>query len=393
MRSNIINGGRFGLERETLRVTENGRMSLKPHPFENKQLSRDFCENQLEIITSVCDSIEEAENQLFALSTEAEQKLKEMNEFLWLYSNPPYIENESEIQIAQYSGNEKAKRDYRILLERRYGKKLMLYSGVHFNISFLTDLEKAESDKLYMKLLKYSMKYSWLIVLLTSASPVCDKSLVSEIESGSYFSGFSSMRNSRQGYWNKFIPVLDYSSVQEYCTSIHNYIDNGDLFSAGELYLPVRVKPIGENSLKNLSENGIDHIELRMFDINPLTETGTETKDLKFSYLLMVYFSSLPDFDFTEEMQINAVENHKKSAEYDLSDVKILDKPIFEAADEIIEDMKSFFFDDSDAQEILQFQQNKLKHGNRYAEIILHKYKDNYQELMIRKIKGDEGYV
>lgn len=393
MRSNIINGGRFGLERETLRVTKSGRMSQIPHPFENKQLSRDFCENQLEIITSVCDSIEEAENQLFALSSEAEQKLKEMNEYLWLYSNPPYIENESEIQIAQYSGNEKAKRDYRILLERRYGKKLMLYSGVHFNISFLTNLEKSESDRLYMKLLKYSMKYSWLIVLLTSASPVCDKSLVSDKESGSYFSGFSSMRNSKCGYWNKFTPVLDYSSVQEYCTSIQSYIDNGKLFSAGELYLPVRVKPIEDNSLKNLSENGIDHIELRMFDINPLTKTGTETKDLKFAYLLLVYFSSLPDFDFSDEMQIQAVDNHKKSAEYDLSEVRIFDKPIFEMANEIIEDMKLYFSDDSEAQEIFQYQKNKLKNENRYAEIILHKCKENYQELMTRKIKGDIGDV
>ena len=92
-------------------------------------------------------------------------------------------------------------------------------------------------------------------------------------------------------------------------------------------------------------------------------------------------------------MQIQAVENHKKSAEYDLSEVKISDKPIFEVANEIIEDMKLHFFDDSEAQEIFQFQQNKLKNENRYAEIILHKYKDNYQEIMTRKIKGDMEYV
>ena len=49
---------RFGLEREALRVTRDGRMSLTPHPFpqDDPRIVRDFCENQTEINTGVSES-------------------------------------------------------------------------------------------------------------------------------------------------------------------------------------------------------------------------------------------------------------------------------------------------------------------------------------------------
>ena len=47
--------GNFGLERESLRVTAEGRMALTPHPFppDHPRIVRDFCENQTEINTRV----------------------------------------------------------------------------------------------------------------------------------------------------------------------------------------------------------------------------------------------------------------------------------------------------------------------------------------------------
>ncbi|MBQ9600041.1 MAG: glutathione synthase, partial [Clostridia bacterium] len=51
--------GHYGLERETLRVGEDGKLAQTAHPFDDKRLDRDFCENQLEIITPVCGSIDE----------------------------------------------------------------------------------------------------------------------------------------------------------------------------------------------------------------------------------------------------------------------------------------------------------------------------------------------
>lgn len=62
--SNYFFEGGFGLERETLRIDKNGRLAQTPHPFDDPHLQRDFCENQLEIITVVNDSVKNAIEEL-----------------------------------------------------------------------------------------------------------------------------------------------------------------------------------------------------------------------------------------------------------------------------------------------------------------------------------------
>ena len=58
--------GKIGLERETLRVDENGRLAQTPHPLGDSQtFTRDFCENQVEIVTPPSDSAEEAAALLY----------------------------------------------------------------------------------------------------------------------------------------------------------------------------------------------------------------------------------------------------------------------------------------------------------------------------------------
>ena len=60
MESDKIFDGNFGLERETFRVTADGRPAGTPHPFPNSEyFGKDFCENQLELITPVCGSVDE----------------------------------------------------------------------------------------------------------------------------------------------------------------------------------------------------------------------------------------------------------------------------------------------------------------------------------------------
>ena len=49
-----IKQAEFGIERESLRVNTDGRLAQTPHPFErHKNIDRDFCENQIEIIGDV----------------------------------------------------------------------------------------------------------------------------------------------------------------------------------------------------------------------------------------------------------------------------------------------------------------------------------------------------
>lgn len=393
----IFDGG-FGLERETLRVTERGRLAQTPHPFgNNRNFERDFCENQLEIITPVCESVDEAIDELGRLSSYAQRVLEQKGEYLWMNSNPPHIETEDEIPVARYRGEKQYKREYRLNLQRRYGKRLMLYSGIHFNYSISDDFLKSIYDgaddfqafknRLYLRLFKYTNMYSWLLVLLTAASPVYDLSFDRDNLSGTGFDGYSSRRNSDNGYWNIFVPKLDYSSLSGYVSSVENYIKKGALFSAGELYLPVRLKPRGENSIKSLINNGVDHIELRMFDLNPLAPQGIFAEDLKFSHYFLIYLLSLPDFEFTVELQAQAIANHKAAAGFNLEEIKINRYSAVNAAFGILDDMRIYFSDFPEIIEIINYQCSKLLGKNRYSDKIYEDYRNDFHEDFLKLIK------
>ncbi len=358
-------GGCFGIERETLRVDSAGRLAQTPHPFAyDPHITRDFCENQIELVTPVADSIDGALAYLAGLDRQVRDVLSQNGETLWLYSNPPHFDSEDEIPIADFTGDHSSKRQYREILEQKYGKKLMLFSGIHFNFSFSEDYlhtlnTKSEDfrtfrDALYLRLYKQLMRHSFLLVLLTAASNVYDLSLDKDGESGIIKSEFTSLRNSERGYWNRFLPVLDHSSLRAFTDSIRHYVDAGALYSASELYLPVRLKPQGVNSLESLAENGVDHIELRMFDLNPDAPLGIDGRDLKFAHLLMLYLLSLPDFDFTLELQAQAVQAHQNAALLE-PDAELLVR-----GEEVIADMEQFYSDDEHALAVLTFEHDKL---------------------------------
>ena len=364
IKSDILKGY-FGLERETLRVDGKGRLALSPHPFRSKHLSRDFCENQLEIITPVCDSVKGALQALGKLDAYARIRIAKDGESLWLYSNPPYFESEDEIPIAQYKGKLSFEYDYRAFLEKRYGKRIMLYSGIHFNFSFRKEFLKQQpesSDELYLRLFKQLSRTSWLLVLLTAASPLYDRSF-DKAKPGLALNKYASPRSGSKGYWNTFIPALDYSSVENYVKSVQAYVKSGALYSAHELYLPVRIKPRGDNSPENLKKTGIDHIELRMFDLDPLEKLGIAENDLDFAHLLAVYLLSEKDFRFTKALQAEAIKNHQNAALYDLKNVRIGKKPIKEAALGIIEKMERYFSSFPEKEEIkkvIAYEKEKL---------------------------------
>lgn len=363
--SKFFYSGNFGIERETLRTDSHGRLAQTPHPFANdKHITRDFCENQIELVTPVCSSIDDAIASLAELDRKARSVLEKNNERIWLYSNPPHFDSEDDIPIADFSGDHSSKRAYREVLQQKYGKKLMLFSGIHFNFSFteelLRDLNTSDEDfhcfrdNLYLRLYKQLTVHSWLLVLLTAASPYYDASLDKDGKSGIIMSEFSSMRNSRRGYWNKFLPILDHRNLKTFTGSIKKHIVTGSLYSYSELYLPVRLKPKGINSLENLAANGVDHIELRMFDLNPSAPLGIDHRDLKFAHLLMLYLLSLPDFELTPELQEKAVAEHKNAALLE-PDTSLLERGV-----RIIDDMENYFTDNENAAGIIAFEKNKI---------------------------------
>jgi len=389
--------GNFGLERETLRVTSDGKLSQTPHPFEDKLLDRDFCENQLEMITPVCRSIDELFESLEKLDTVAREEIKKIDEYLWMYSNPPYFGAEEDIPIARFGEDMAAKQEYRENLERRYGKRIMLYSGIHYNFSFSDRLLKSFSgsedfddfkNKLYFRMAKQVSRYSWLPVLLTSASSVYDVSLDGDYNGGDGFDGSGSRRNSTKGYWNQFLPIFDYTNLQTYIDGVRECVTDGRLLSEKELYMPVRLKSKGEYSLESLEKYGVNHIELRMFDVNPLSKLGIFKADAEFIHYFLIYLLSLPDFEFTSELQAAAIKNHQAAAMYDLSEMKINGYNAVDAAVGMLDDMAVFFASCDKVLSNIKKQKEKITQNKRYCVEIYEKYHEDYNKKMFETIKN-----
>lgn len=408
---NIINNmykGSFGIEKESLRVNKDGFLSHTSHPFgSNPHIDRDFCENQVEIVTDVFGDTNSVFNQLSDLHNTVVKKLLNLEsggEILWLFSNPPCVKGESDIPIANFKGSLKGKEIYRKYLAEKYGKKKMLFSGIHFNFSFADELlkcgfydSKADNfadykNNLYLELAKKMTKYSWLIVYLTAASPIMDGSYFDDRAIGkSVVTPFSSARCSKIGYWNEFTPILNYNNLESYVNSIQQYIDDGLLKSASELYYPIRLKPQGANSIENLKTTGINHIELRMLDLNPLSPVGIFKEDMDFLHMLILYMTSLDDEDFSESEQICAIKNVRQAAEYDDENTFInLDGekiPLKSAALDVLCDMQRFFekHNQHNALNIIDYQKNKITDkSKRYVEIIRKNFSKNYVENGIR---------
>ena len=381
--------GNFGLEKESLRVDEEGFLSHTSHPFDDDHIVRDFCENQTEINTSVAKSAAEAVQALAEYDRKIQKTLKRLpkREYLWPFSNPPYIRNEEDIPVARFYGAQAEKTEYREYLSDRYGRYKMALSGIHVNYSFDEELLwedfalSGESDfeeyrnQLYVVLAEKAAAYGWLLVAVTAASPLMDSSFV---EKGKFdtdtFNGMASTRCSELGYWNYFTPIFDYSNIRNYADSIQRYVEDGLLRFPTELYYPVRLKPRGINNLNTLREHGVDHIELRMVDLNPLVPSGIEERDLSFAQLFLVWLASTPREEFSDKAQVQAAQNFKNAAHYDLKTVKIVPPDgevtsVANAALKVLERMAEFYqgFPDS-VQEVLAFEREKFIDGdNRYA--------------------------
>lgn len=410
VRKYILKGG-FGLEKESLRVDEEGYLSHTLHPFlGNPYIDRDFCENQVELITDPCASVDEAYRDLEIIHREIVKSLYTLEtgkEILWPFSNPPYVKGEKDIPVASFHGNLKNKEYYRQYLADKYGKKKMLFSGIHINYSFALELleedyknKNFESFKeykndIYLKLAKKIVEYSWLIVYLTAASPILDGSFFDEEKIGkTVYKNLGSARCSEIGYWNHFVPKLDYHSLESYIESIQKYVDDGHLKETSELYYPVRLKPKGINNLSNLKEKGINHIELRMIDLNPFSPINLMKEDVHFIHLLIIYLISLDDEEFDEVKQARAIQNEKEAAKYDDKNINIEIAEnqyvnIRKLSLSLLDDIEHYFsfLEDDNYKDIIQYQRNKIVNHQRYVERVREDFSENYVSLGVQKAK------
>ena len=347
--------GNFGLEREALRVTGTGRMAQTPHPFppDHPRIVRDFCENQTEINTGVHVTAEAAVEDLKEIDAAIRTVIAQREEYLWTNSNPPPTLAEDEIVPAKFDGPLAGKSAYREYLATKYGKQLMAYCGIHVNFSFgarLVEAARVKRDELYLHVAAQCVKWGWAIVALTAASPR---------------NGYASVRCSENGYWNPFVPILDFSSVRAYAKSIARYVQDGQLIAPSEFYYPIRLKPRGPNNLLSLVENGIDHIEVRCVDLNPLTGGLVDVRDVEFIHLFFLWCASQEREALTAERQSESVAAFKAAARLDFD---------WTPVGELLERMDEFFSGSagwpSQVQRVLAFEAEKVYHPEkRYARM------------------------
>ncbi len=399
--------GRIGLEKESLRIDSRGYMAHTPHPFQgDPNIVRDFSENQTEINTPVAESAQQALELLVQYDRKIRDTIRRFDEpeYLWPFSNPPYIRNEMDIPIAQYYGDEADKTLYRNYLAQRYGRYKMTFSGIHFNYSFSEEMLRLEfaerggsdwrafKDQFFVSLAERMEIYGWLLVAVTAASPLLDSSFVAKgILGETLFTGLASVRCSELGYWNFFSPVLDYANLDAYVDSILRYVDQKLIRYPSELYFPIRLKPDGKYDVYQLKSGGVGHIELRMIDLNPFAAAGVDLRDIQFAELLLIWAACQEERRYDENDHMSAVQNFKTAAHYDLKTVHILmpggeSLLATDAALLILEEMEEFFRDFSDeVKQVIAFQRNKFVDGeSRYAWKVKALYQDGFVEKGLR---------
>ena len=130
-----------GLEKESLRATADGSLSMRPHPralgapLTHPRITTDFSESQVELITGVHEDIETCLAEL----TETHQiTLADIDgESLWCTSMPCPLPADDQIPIGQYGSSfvGRTKTIYRVGLKHRYGSRMQTISGLHYNFS------------------------------------------------------------------------------------------------------------------------------------------------------------------------------------------------------------------------------------------------------------------
>ena len=116
--SNEILEGSFGIEWESLRAKDDGKLSLSPHPkifgdkLSNPVVTTDFSESQIEIITPTFDSLDKAFDSFSILSDIVNTSLPD-DEYLWFQSIPCILPYWDQIPIAQYSEDGMSSQKYR----------------------------------------------------------------------------------------------------------------------------------------------------------------------------------------------------------------------------------------------------------------------------------------
>lgn len=425
----------FGLEKENLRVDREGKLALTKHPEifkeDNPYIKRDFSESQVEMVTPACKSIDEVYDFMENLHNIVTTSLKD--EYLWPQSNPPIIPKDDEIPVAKLHKEEEVA--YREGLVKKYGAKRQLVSGVHYNFSFDEDLLKELysllkpnidfknfKDEIYFKIGRNLLKYKWLLIYLTGASPVfhksykgaCKKAVKKIGRDDYYFKGVNSLRNSECGYKNLEDFYVSYNNVNEYVNDIRNLINDKCIQGAREYYSPIRFKTKEQGDmLNNLLEDGVKYIEIRLLDLDPLCPIGVSKDTLNLIFIFVLFTLFTEDFKYTPAFHDEYVLNENRAIEnkeFNLINIDGKEVGLRKKGLEVLEEMEALanklFKDNEDIQRAINISKKRFEdyketiasnilEGIRESDYIdyfmdLAKEYLKYSEKNVFKLKGYE---
>ncbi len=193
----LLQGGLRGIERESLRVTPEGRLALTGHPralgaaLTHPHITTDYSESLIELVTPAFADNGTLMSYLNDLHRFVYSHLGE--ELLWAPSMPCELGSDAEIPIARYGSSHQGriKSIYRHGLLIRYGGMMQAISGVHFNYSLpagfwplYAELSQSRGDgqsfvsARYFDLLRNYRRHGWLISYLFGASPALCRSFL-----------------------------------------------------------------------------------------------------------------------------------------------------------------------------------------------------------------------
>ena len=358
----------IGIEKESLRVSEDGSISQEPHPeaygspLTNPAITTDFSEALIELVTEPFDSADKALNELAKIQHFVHHHLTPGERF-WPASMPCILRGHTNIPIAQYGSSNLGimKTVYRRGLANRYGSVMQAISGIHFNYSFSLDFLQAYRDLMspdmslrsfidyhYMGLARNVMRYGWIIPYLFGASASVCKSFMKdyhehdleEFDDNTFYLPYAtSLRMGDIGYQNS---QEEEKGVKANYNSLHNYVhslraamqtsckdfeeiglkkdgeyqqlNTNILQIANEYYASVRPKPLlhgMDRPLRALTNNGIGYIEIRSLDVNPLISLGIDKPQIHFleAFLLFCLLQDSAAISTSEQFNIDNNDN------------------------------------------------------------------------------------
>ena len=329
----VLAGLRRGIEKESLRVRPDGMLVTTPHPralgaaLTHPHITTDFSEAQLELITGVHSTATACLDELTRIHQFVYRHIGD--ELLWCGSMPCNLPDEHAIPIARFGHSNvgRAKTLYRIGLSHRYGRRMQLISGLHYNFSLPEDswplADFGDANQAYFALIRNFRRHAWVLLYLFGASPAVCASFVEgrahelrELAPGTlYLPHATSLRMGRLGYLSAAQDALavSYNDLPSYAASLedaltkpypayetigirdgedHRQLSTSLLQIENEFYTTIRPKRVvrsGERPLRALRERGVQYVEVRAMDLDPFSAIGITAQTVRFLDVFLLH--------------------------------------------------------------------------------------------------------